>query len=73
MMMVQRWHFGKLIILWSWGGVLSVIAFTDFVHAPVTNPPVRHVCELLFILVVLLALSATTWRWLGSKEFGVEK
>jgi hypothetical protein len=67
-MAIRKWHFGKLIILWSWGILLSALAVTHFVISPVPGSPLLHLVELLFVLVVLIALSIVTWRWLGSKD-----
>jgi hypothetical protein len=66
-MSIRRWHWGKLIILWAWGGAASLLAMTDFQVTPVEQGPVRHLVELLFAVAVLLLLSVLTWRWLGDR------
>ena len=65
---IQDWHWGKLIILWAWGGTLSALLLTFFVLEPVNDAPARSAVSLLIMIVLLLALSAITWRWLGGKE-----
>ena len=67
-MSIRKWHPGKLIILWSWGGAAIALALTDFLARPVQSAPVSHLAELLFVLLSLLALSGVTWYWLGGKE-----
>ena len=61
----RKWHKGKLIILWAWGIAIVSLLMTDFLTISVQSSPSRHSVELLVTLLVLLALSAVTWRWLG--------
>jgi hypothetical protein len=64
-MAIRRWHYGKLILLWTWGIVLCVVlirilaTITDFV------PGFTLIAALL---AVLIALSVITWKWLSGKE-----
>ena len=67
-MAIQHWHWGKLIILWAWGGTLSALLLTFFVLEPVQDAPTRSAVSLVLMVVVLMGLSAVTWRWLGGKE-----
>jgi hypothetical protein len=67
-MSIQKWHPGKLIILWSWGGTAAALALTGFLGSPVRSAPVLHLFELLFILFTFITLSAITWHWFGGKE-----
>ena len=67
-MAIQHWHWGKLIILWAWGGTLSALLLTFFVVEPVQDAPTRSAVSLVIMVVLLLVLSAITWRWLGGKE-----
>jgi hypothetical protein len=67
-MSIRKWHWGKLIILWCWGGLVAALALTHFMGAPVADTPLLHGSELIFVIVTLLVLSAITWHWLGSKE-----
>jgi hypothetical protein len=64
---ISKWHFGKLIILWAWCAALAGLFLTDFLRSPVEPSPYRHLFEFLILLLILLTLSAVTWRWLGSK------
>jgi hypothetical protein len=67
-MRIQKWHPGKLIILWSWGGISSALALTGFLGSPVNASPVVHLLELLFVLFALISLSVITWCWFGGRE-----
>jgi hypothetical protein len=69
-MAVRKWHPGKLIILWAWGGVAAALALTRFLSHPVKDAPAQHLIELIFVLLALLALSTVTWHWLGGRESG---
>jgi hypothetical protein len=66
-MSIRKWHFGKLIILWVWGAMAASLALLDFQTSPVPSGPFRHLFELLFVLIILLVLSAITWHWLGDR------
>jgi len=68
--MVRRWHYGKLIILWSWGGLAAAILLTQFMAQPVAKSPLTHLLEIAFFLIIIASLSALTWHWLGGKESG---
>ena len=67
-MAIEQWHWGKLVILWAWGGTLAALLTTLFVLEPVKNAPARSAISLALTLALLLALSTITWRWLGGKE-----
>ena len=67
-MAIEQWHWGKLVILWAWGGMLAALLMTLFVVEPVENSPARSALSLALTIALLLALSAITWRWLGGKE-----
>jgi hypothetical protein len=56
------------MILWAWGVVAAALAMTDFMARPVQSAPVRHLFELSFALITLLALSVLTWHWLGDAD-----
>lgn len=62
---LQRWHVGKIAILWSWGVVLMVLA-ADYLPK-LSNPFVGFLVIGLFVAIPLV-LSALTWRWLSGKE-----
>jgi hypothetical protein len=67
-MSISKWHPGKLIILWSWGGLLAALALTQFLGSKVESSPIAHLLDLLIALLILLALSAVTWKWLSGRE-----
>jgi len=67
-MAIRKWHPGKLVILWVWGCIVSGLLLTDFLSRPAASAPLRELLELAVSLVVLVALSAVTWRWLGGKD-----
>ena len=67
-MPIRKWHFGKLIILWAWGVVCSALAITDFVSSKIADAPILRAIELIFVVLVPLALSIITWYWLGAKD-----
>jgi quinol-cytochrome oxidoreductase complex cytochrome b subunit len=67
-MSIRKWHKGKLIILWAWGIAIVSLLMTDFLTSSVQSSPSRHSVEFLVTLLVLLALSAVTWRWLGDRN-----
>ncbi len=64
---VQRWHYGKLIILWTWGAVLVGVTL----YIVVVLPPDYFLFGTLLLLasgIVPIGLSIVTWRWLTGKE-----
>jgi hypothetical protein len=67
-MAIRKWHSGKLIILWVWGGIALAFALTDFLTRSVKEYPWMHLFEIIIVLVGLLGLTAITWHWLGGKE-----
>jgi hypothetical protein len=67
-MAIRKWHPGKLIILWAWGGIAVALALARFLMSEVQDSPAAHLIEILFVLLVLLVLSGVTWHWLGDRE-----
>lgn len=67
-MAVRHWHWGKLVLLWSWGGVCTALLLTDFLSGPVEQSPWASLLTFVASLLILAVLSAVTWRWLGGKE-----
>jgi hypothetical protein len=67
-MSIRRWHVGKLIILWSWGVLSAGLAITHFVGTAVSETPILHGFEIIFVVLALLVLTAITWHWLGSED-----
>jgi hypothetical protein len=63
---IQRWYWGKLALLWAWGGVAAALLLTDFLMRPIQS--VRSSITLIGAVVILFGLSVLTWVWLGSKE-----
>jgi hypothetical protein len=63
---IQRWYWGKVALLWAWGGVVAALLLTDFLTRPIQ--PVLSSITFLGGLAILLSLSVLTWVWLGSKE-----
>lgn len=67
-MKIQRWHWGKIVILWSWGGLLLALLLTRFLSQRVDANPTASSLSFLGCLAVLVALTVVTWTWLGGKE-----
>jgi hypothetical protein len=67
-MKIPNWHPGKLIILWSWGGLVAALGMTHFLSGSVSASPGLHLASFFIALVILLALSAVTWHWLSGRE-----
>jgi len=67
-MAIRKWHPGKLIILWAWGGIAAALALTRFLMSEVQDSPTAHLIEIILVLLLLLTLSGVTWHWLGGRE-----
>jgi len=67
-MSITRWHPGKLVILWSWGVLFAALALTSFFATDVSTSPFSHLVAFLLALIILLALSVVTWKWLSGRE-----
>jgi hypothetical protein len=67
-MRISHWHPGKLILLWSWGGIIAGLALTSFLATPVALSPLTHLLALLTALLILVGLSVITWIWLGDRK-----
>jgi hypothetical protein len=67
-MSIQKWHVGKLIILWAWGGGGAVLALSDFMSRSVGSAPLLHLIEIVSVVLVFLLLSCLTWHWLSGRE-----
>ena len=65
---IPRWHPGKLILLWAWGVLAAGLVLTDFMRRTQASTLVLQLFELVFVLLLLLVLSAITWTWLGGRE-----
>jgi hypothetical protein len=69
-MAIRKWHYGKIMILWSWGGLIVALLLTQFMARPVDSAPMAHLLEFCGCLIILAVLSGLTWHWLGGKETG---
>ena len=67
-MPLARWHWGKLVILWAWGGTLAALSLTVYLAEPAEKSPGVSAVTLFLTLGILVALSVVTWRWLSGKE-----
>jgi hypothetical protein len=65
---IQRWHWGKIVILWAWGGLLVALLLTRFLSQRADADPAVSSLSFLGSLVVLAALTVVTWMWLGGKD-----
>jgi hypothetical protein len=63
-----RWHWGKIVILWAWGGVIVALLLTVFLSSPAGERPALSSFAFMGSLAILIALSSVTWVWLGGKE-----
>ena len=67
-MAIQRWHWGKIAILWAWGGLVAALLLTSFLTQQADLDPTNSSLSFAGILLILGALTFITWRWLGGKE-----
>jgi hypothetical protein len=67
---IKKWHYGKIVLLWGWGGFILVFLISAYMATKPDDKPIAHLCEALVMLVILFALSCITWIWLGGKESG---
>jgi hypothetical protein len=66
---IQKWHFGKLIILWAWLGSAAAVLLSNFLaRNDVTDRPIASCVEFVSLILLLLAPTVVTWIWLGAKE-----
>ena len=74
-MKVRTWHVGKIVMLWAWG--VAVIVVVLYVLREYKRFLTEHVlfgfALLSLPLVIPLALSILTWRWLSGKEVGAHE
>lgn len=71
-MALRNWHYGKLIILWSWGILASVLSwYSSESLAPERGESTRAILSIVAMGLTFLipaCLSVITWIWLGGKE-----
>ena len=65
---IQRWHWGKVVILWSWGGAVVVLLLTSFLSQDASIDPTVSSLSFLGSLLIVAILTIATWVWLGGKE-----
>lgn len=65
---IRRWHWGKIVMLWAWGGTVVALLLGGFLSSPASDSPVFSTFALLASLALLIGLSLLTWTWLGGKE-----
>jgi hypothetical protein len=65
---VRRWHWGKIVIVWAWGGLFTALLLGAFVSGPAAANPGFATFALFTSLALLIALTSMTWIWLGGKE-----
>ena len=67
-MSIKRWHWGKIVILWAWGGLIVALLLTKFLSQKTELDPVGSSLSFFGSLLILAALSIVTWLWLGGKD-----
>lgn len=67
-MAIRGWHWGKVVILWAWGGVIAGLLLADFLGTPVRSAPMAKLVEFVSSVGILVALSMVTWTWLSGRE-----
>jgi hypothetical protein len=67
-MNIRRWHWGKLVILWSWGGLIAALLMTRFLSQEVGIDPLTSTVSFLLAAAILLSVTVVTWVWLGGKD-----
>jgi len=67
-MNIKRWHWGKIVILWAWGGLIVALLLTKFLSQKAELDPVVSSLSFFGGLLILAALTIVTWLWLGAKD-----
>ena len=67
-MRIRRWHWGKVVILWAWGGLFVALLLSRFLSQQVRIEPVGAALSFCGSIVILIALTIVTWVWLGGKD-----
>ncbi len=65
---IQRWHWGKIAILWAWGGLMAALLLAKFVSQKAAADPLASSLSFLGSLLILVGLTIVTWIWLGRKD-----
>jgi hypothetical protein len=64
---LRNWRVGKLIILWAWGALVSVVAYINYPRVPIDRPLTGHLLWIA-VLVPPVVLTILSWRWLTARE-----
>ena len=67
-MSIKSWHWGKIVILWAWGGFVVALLLTRFLSQKAEVDPVVSSLSFLGSVLILVALTIVTWLWLGGKD-----
>ena len=67
-MSIKRWHWGKIVILWAWGGFLVALLVTRFLSQKAEVDPAVSSLSFFGSVLILGALTIVTWLWLGGKD-----
>ena len=65
---IKRWHWGKIVILWAWGGVFVALLLTRFLSQKADVDPIASSISFFGSVLILAALTVVTWLWLGGKD-----
>jgi hypothetical protein len=65
---IRRWHWGKIVILWAWGGLVVALLLTRFLSQKAELDPEGSLLCFLGSALILGALTIATWLWLGGKD-----
>jgi hypothetical protein len=64
-MAIRKWHVGKIVLLWAWGLILTIVLIQ--IVSRTTNF-VPGFILIGMMLAVWVALSVITWKWFSGKE-----
>jgi hypothetical protein len=67
-MRIKRWHWGKIAILWAWGGIVVALLLTKFLSQRAEADPAISSMSFVGSVLILVALTIVTWVWLGGKD-----
>lgn len=65
---IQRWHWGKIVILWAWGCLFVVLLLARFLSQKAEVDPAVSFLSFVGSILTLGALTILTWLWLGGKD-----
>jgi len=64
-MAIKRWHYGKLVVLWAWGGIITLVIVRNLES---TNNYLLGFLLIGLVIIIPFILSIITWKWLSGKE-----